>query len=79
MHDNTRSSTKTLMEKKKKKHVLLIDGASDWLQIWTAASSLDVKGNKAIKKKLIFLAIRLVFPNTVTYATDGSNVVCSPG
>ena len=40
---------------------------SDWLQIWTAASSLDVKGTKAIKKKSVFLANRLVFPNTVTY------------
>ena len=47
-----------------KKRVLLQDGASDWLQIWTAASSLDVKCNKAIKK----LANRLVFPNRVTYS-----------
>ena len=33
------------------------------------ASSLDgeVKGNKAIKQKYVFLANRLVFPNTVTY------------
>ena len=38
-------STKTLMEIKKKKSVLLVDGASDWLQLWTVASSLDVKGN----------------------------------
>ena len=38
------------MEIKKKKIVLLVDGVSDWLQIWTAASSLDMKGNKAIKK-----------------------------
>ena len=30
------------------------------------ASSLDVKGNKAIKKKFAFLANRLVSPNTVT-------------
>ena len=54
------------MEIKKKKRVLLVDGASDWLQIWTAGSSLDVKGNKAIKKNA-FIANRLVFPNTVTY------------
>ena len=51
------------MEIKKKKRVLLVDEASDWLQIWMA---LDVKG-KAIKKKFVFLANRLVFPNTVTY------------
>ena len=43
---------------KEKERVLLpsIDEASDWLQIWTAASSLDVKGNKAIKKRFVFLA-----------------------
>ena len=40
---------------------------SDWLQIWTAASSLDAKGNKAIKKKFVFLANRLFFQNTVTF------------
>ena len=55
---------KTLMEKKS---VILVDEAPDWLQIWTAASSLDVKGNKAIKKKFVFLVNRFVFPNTVTY------------
>ena len=48
------------MEIKKKKRIILIDEALDWLQIWTAASSLDVKGNKAI------LANWLVFPNKVT-------------
>ena len=53
---NTRSSTKTLMEKKKKKRILLVDGTSDWLRIWMAASSLDIKGNKAI------LTNQLVFP-----------------
>ena len=47
--------------------VLLVDEESDWLQIWTAASSLDVKGNKAIKKKFVFLANRLFFQNTVTF------------
>ena len=36
------------MEIKYKKHVLLEDVASDWLLIWMAASSVDVKGNKAI-------------------------------
>ena len=35
---------KTLMEIQKKKHVLLEDKALDWLQIWTAASSLDLNG-----------------------------------
>ena len=45
-HGNTRSSKKTLMEIKKKKRVLLVDGESEWLQIWMAASSLNVKGNK---------------------------------
>ena len=55
-----------LMEKQKKMRVLQ---ASDWLQIWTAASSLDVKGNKAIKENFVFLANRLVFPNTVTYTS----------
>ena len=39
---------------KKKKIILLVDAVSDWLQIWTAASSLEVKGNKAIKKKFVF-------------------------
>ena len=36
---------------------------SDWLQIWTAASSFDIKNNKAIEKKFVFLANRSVFPN----------------
>ena len=35
---------------------------------WTAASSFDVKGNKAIKKKFVFLTNRLVFPIIFTYA-----------
>ena len=60
---------------KEKKRVLLHDKASDWLQIWTAASSLDVKGNKAIKKKFVFLANRLVFPNTVTYTVCSMYVI----
>ena len=33
-----------------------------------AVSSLDKKGNKAIKKNFVFLANRSVFPNTVTSA-----------
>ena len=55
------------MEIKKMKSVLLVDGALDWLQIWTAATLLDIKGNKAIKKKFDFLANRFVFLNTVAY------------
>ena len=39
-----------LMEIKKKKSVLVEDKESDWLQVWSTASSLDVKGKKAIKK-----------------------------
>ena len=50
---NSRSSTKTLMERKEKKKRVFLEGEmSNWLCIWTAASSLDVKGNKAIKKKI---------------------------
>ena len=67
MRGNTRSSTKTLMEIKKKKSILLVDEVLDWLQICTVSSSLDVKGNKAIQKTFVFLANLLVFPNTVTY------------
>ena len=58
-HENSRLSTKTLMEKQKKMRVLQ---ASDWLQICTAASSLDVKGNKAIKENFVFLAKPVGFP-----------------
>ena len=55
------------MERKKKKCVLLEDEMSeDWLQIWTAASLLEVKGNKAIKS-CFFLAKWSVFAYTVTY------------
>ena len=39
-----------IMEIKKKKHVLLEDEASDWLQIWMVASLLDVKQSN--KKKI---------------------------
>ena len=62
MPGNSCSSTKTLMEIKKKKRVLLKDKASDWLQVWMATSSLDVKGSKAIKS--VFLANRSVFPQS---------------
>ena len=64
-----------------KKRVLLEDEVSDWLQIWTAASSLHIKGNKAIKKKFVFLANRLVFqihifcnPNAVIPRHGGQDV-----
>ena len=43
-----------LVEINKKKHVLLEDEVSDWVQIRTAASLLEVKGNKAIKRVLFF-------------------------
>ena len=56
-----------LMEKKKKNLVLLEDKESNLLQIWTAASSPDVKSNKTIKKKFVFLANWLVFPYKVKY------------
>ena len=64
---NNRQARKDANEIKKNKRVILGDEASDWLQIWTVSSSLDVKGNKAIKQKFDFLTNRLVFPNTVTY------------
>ena len=55
---------------KKKTRILLVDEASNWLQIWTAASSLDVKG---IKKEICFFSANcLVFPNTVTYVLFNS-------
>ena len=47
---NSGLSLKTLMEIKKKECVLIEDGVSNYLQIWTVESSLDVRGNKAIKK-----------------------------
>ena len=47
-YTNCHLNTKTLMDKK---HVLLEDEASDWLQLWMMVSSLNVKGNKAIKKQ----------------------------
>ena len=56
------SRTKTLMEIKKKKQVLLEGEASYWLQIGTMASSFNLKGNN----EFFFLANRLLFPNTVT-------------
>ena len=65
MHGNTCSNTKTLMEIKKKKSFLLVDEESDWFQIWTVASMPVINGNKAIKKKHVFLANRLIFLNAV--------------
>ena len=52
---------------KEKEGVLLVDEESDWLQIRMAASSLDVKGSKAIKERFVLLANRLFFQNTVTF------------
>ena len=40
-----------VMEIKKKKRGILKDKALDWLQIWTAVSSLDENGNKANQKE----------------------------
>ena len=37
---------------KEKEVRLLVDEESDWLQIWTAASSLDVKGNNYLCEKV---------------------------
>ena len=67
MRGNSPLSTKALIEIKKKKRVLLEDEESDWLQNRMAASLLDVKENKAIKKNFVFLDNQLVFPNTVTF------------
>ena len=60
---NSCLSTKTLMEIKKKKCVLLKEKESDWLQVWMTTSLLDVKG-KAITKSFVFLAIWSVFPQS---------------
>ena len=45
------------MQKMKNKRVLLKDEGLDWPQIWMAASSLDIKGNKATKKKELFFLL----------------------
>ena len=42
----------TLMERKK--HILLKDGASEWIQIWTMAYSL-ITSNKKKHLQLVFL------------------------
>ena len=36
------------------KSVVLVDGASDYLQIWMAVSSLNIKSKKAIKIIICF-------------------------
>ena len=56
---------KTLMEIKQKKLVLLEDRASDWRQIWTAASSLDIKGNMKQSKRILFFSLTGHFPRIV--------------
>ena len=53
MRGNTRSRTKTLMEIKKKEHVLLVDEASDWLQnldggIFTRRKRLKKNANRLV-------------------------------
>ena len=50
-----------------KKCILLEDEGLDWIPIWTLAPSLNEKGKRAIKKNLVFLSNRSVFPNTVTF------------
>ena len=76
LRGNSRSSTKTLMEKKKKKHILLVDGTSDWLRIWMAASSLDIKGNKAILANQWFSQIRSqIVSNTKTRGMKSTKVL----
>ena len=49
-------------ERRIMKHVLLQDGASDWLQCLTEISSLDVNFNK-----ITIFTIRSFFPDTFTY------------
>ena len=60
------------MEMNKKKLVLLEDEGLKCLQIWTTVSLLNIKDNKAIKKKIVFLANQLVFPNMVTWIVPSS-------
>ena len=67
---NSRSNMKTLVEIKKKKHVLLRDEVPNSFQIWMAVSLLDEKGNKAIKKNFVFLSNWSVYSNTVTYSAS---------
>ena len=61
--------------------VLIKDEVSDWLHIWMAASSLNVKGNKAIIKNVVLanqskyghtynfmLLMHLQLPTSLVYA-----------
>ena len=52
-----------------------LDKGSNWLQIWTAASLLNIKGNKAIKKSF-FLANQSVFPIMQVTALIRFTVYC---
>ena len=52
-----------------KKRILLEDEVLYWLQIWQAASSLNVKRNKATKKDF-FHTNQSVSPNMVTCVHD---------
>ena len=54
-----------MLMKIRKKCILLQDEVLDCFQNWTAASSLNVKANKAIKKKFVFLINRSVFSYVV--------------
>ena len=63
------------------KCILLEDEDSDLLQLWKAATPLDIKGNRVIKKEFVFLANHLVFSNmvsnvkTVAISSPDSNVM----
>ena len=56
MCGNSHWITKTLI-KMKRKRISLEDEVSDWLQIWNAASPLDVKVKKTIKKRSLFFSL----------------------
>ena len=48
---------------------LLEDNVFGLASVLMVASSLDIKGNKAIKKNFVSLANWSVFPNAVSYFT----------
>ena len=54
-----------MLMKIRKKCILFQDEVLDCFQIWTTASSLNVKANEVIKKKFVFLINRSVFSNVV--------------
>ena len=57
-----------LMVIRKKKRVILKDKRRIGFKFGRRHLGLDVKGNKAIKNKFVFLVNRLIFPKTVTYS-----------